>query len=554
MRSEENIAIIPNILHAIWLGGFPDVKTKKNIANWKITNPHYEVNLWVDSSTYPDDAKESLFDLINWAKKNDITICDINPKPRWIFSNETSYKNESDIYRGMKDKNINLQQYFDDELNGQHINYGAASDILRIEILYRIGGVYFDANDIFPNEKMESHIKTKEGFLFNNETVCNDVLASTPYGKIITDYRSLINENYKKLYMNEANLNAHRSDAWRNAETATGNIDSGRAESTVNLTGPGALLDCIKDYNQENLAFPSGYFAEDQHAGSWFKKGIESNPEMVAAIFRNFIRGYFNKKINEEIANLSNDNIKNSIQFMKSLPNAKEQESPLINLLKFKKALNAFGTDVLDMNQIYEACSKIDVKPELQTKLKNLCASTEILAACIGAGYELNQACLVKIPCTRLFTELQEFHYDSNRFNRFISEVMTEGSNPKPDFDKLNNFGIRARVLGDISQTNEPWIQKMQRIESYAENIGFSTLQDNSKKLFIEDLLSSMNSLGDVIVTQHNLDKDNLNQISDFLTNFDDKNIPQFEQKKQEMLNEINGLIELLDESKKMGY
>ena len=145
--------IIPNKLHAVWLGKMLDKEGRKNIIDWKKKNMAYKVNLWIDSSTYNKEDRPAFISLLNWAEENRISICDINPKPKSKIA-RACYVNRADIYEKMI-----FREYYDDEITGQYPNYAAASDMLRACILYIDGGIYFDARDVNPQKPLPKEFR-----------------------------------------------------------------------------------------------------------------------------------------------------------------------------------------------------------------------------------------------------------------------------------------------------------------------------------------------------------------------------------------------------------
>lgn len=138
---------IPKIIHQIWLGSDLPERYKKYIEKCQKINPNWEYKLWTDS----DIKKFSL-------------------------------KNEKLYY------NIN--------------NLGAKSDILRYEILERIGGLYVDID--FDFVKPFDDLCYLDFFAGNGHVdipeVFNSIMASTPNNKIIS---ALVSELQKIDYFRD---------------------------------------------------------------------------------------------------------------------------------------------------------------------------------------------------------------------------------------------------------------------------------------------------------------------------------------------------------------
>lgn len=343
--------LIPKKLHAIWVGGILRDAGKNNIAAWKKLNPEYEANVWIDSSTYlvgdsPEakKQKEEYLQFKKWAKDNKINILDINPnsteKDPYVIKRPT-------MFEGMKSA-----KYYADELKDPGSNYAAASDILRVEILYHEGGVYFDAEDIFPNQSRYhkgTHIlgsslgqlTAKQGLLVrsidNEKFICNDLIASIPKGELIGEYRDRIKENYDDLYSKgQKHVTAHRIGYLATFRTKD------RKKSTLEISGPTALNRLVPEHKE--LAFSNRYWTTpEKQAGSWLNKDFESL-EKVAANYRYNVIEYFDLLIEEASAE-NNEN------------------QALLN--RFKNEINA-NAPPITMFHLVERCKQVFSQEEIE--------------------------------------------------------------------------------------------------------------------------------------------------------------------------------------------
>lgn len=141
-KNKNNTQKIPKIIHQIWLGGeFPDRYVELRDRMMKI-NSGWEYKLWTDKDIEPFKLKNSK------------------------------------LFNNIK-------------------NLGAKSDILRYEILERIGGVYIDID--FDCVKHFDDLLTLDFFAGNGHVgepeVFNSIMASSPNYKYIT---ALVNELLKK--------------------------------------------------------------------------------------------------------------------------------------------------------------------------------------------------------------------------------------------------------------------------------------------------------------------------------------------------------------------
>lgn len=141
--------MIPKLLHFIWLGNNP--KPTSWINTWKKICDDYEIKIWTD-----DDVEK-----LNIMNEN--------------------------IYKEVCDK--------------KGFRYNQKSDILRLEILYKYGGVYIDC-DIICVKKIDK-LLDDEFFIFQEKKnlLSNSVVGAIKNNQII---KGLIDELPKKFDINES--------------------------------------------------------------------------------------------------------------------------------------------------------------------------------------------------------------------------------------------------------------------------------------------------------------------------------------------------------------
>jgi mannosyltransferase OCH1-like enzyme len=330
---------VPKKLHAIWLGGILEQPCKKNIEDWKNKNPDYEMNVWIDSSTYltsnseeSRQQKDQYIQFKNWAKTNKIIINDINPNSQ---DSDPNLVKRPAIFKGMPNK-----KYYLDELRDPGSNYAAASDILRVELLYQEGGVYFDAKDVYPAQPLGSlEVSEEEGILVRGwgnssiRSVNNDLMASIPAGNTISAYRQAIKEKYAELYSkDEAYLSAHRFQQLSSFRTKRHD----RRLSTMKLSGPTLLKTILRELRTRTL-FPEQMWATPQRqSASWYDKDINTLDKFSQNLRLNIIE-YFNLII-ENNKNLEKTN-QSLLSGFKQAINCEKKSIPMTQLLKKVKTL-----------------------------------------------------------------------------------------------------------------------------------------------------------------------------------------------------------------------
>ena len=267
MFSKAN-SLIPKKIHFIWLGKLLSEEGRDNLVHWRKTNPDYDINLWVDSALFPDNFEEEnqYIHFMEWAKANNIRIRDVK-----------------EIHDEMYNKD-----FYDDAVLGLNANFGEASDIARLEILYLEGGIYFDAKDIFPDQPM-GEIKAKNGFLCHilpeDAKINNDILAATPRNNIIQEIRKKINENYIHLFnQEERTIYAHRSSIYGGFELTK---DS-RKHFTIKLSGPGPVAEVI----HKIAPFPE----QEEIVAILEEKGLDANEFIFNKYYKSF---YFDENFYE---------------------------------------------------------------------------------------------------------------------------------------------------------------------------------------------------------------------------------------------------------------
>lgn len=129
--SVTKIIAIPNKIHLIWFGPWPVEHKEKyliNLASWKRLNPNYETKLWTSSLSM---SSVEFIELQDFCTSNKVMLCNIDT------STYDSYPNLAAVKEWIG------------ELAFGKPRFASASDYLRISILEREGGHYFDC-DIKP--------------------------------------------------------------------------------------------------------------------------------------------------------------------------------------------------------------------------------------------------------------------------------------------------------------------------------------------------------------------------------------------------------------------
>ncbi len=338
---------IPAIIHLVWLGDPPTPDVLNNAIKWKYRNPDYRVMLWIDSSTYSinnswralkndlhnwlprklhhhlDDKKTKatqplahLLDicLMRWASHHKITIADLARREDKVTDAGTVL-GQFDFFESMQNKD-----FYNDEISGVYSNFAAASDIARIEILHKWGGIYVDAVDILPGKQSLPRVLYAPcGFYCHINPrsrqrgikLCNDVLASIPNGSLVTEYKQIIRRNYQALYRNRELINAHRNKEFYTPRLFGDN--NPRADTTIDISGPKALFDTLnhcahqfqhldEDVYQSQVTFNVNYIARPAYCqrASW-----GNHPLTFVEFIRGFVKEYLIDCVQTEMNKLT---------------------------------------------------------------------------------------------------------------------------------------------------------------------------------------------------------------------------------------------------------
>ncbi len=228
---------------------------------WKLHNPNYEVHLWTDRRTYPHEQQaQILADMQRFAEQNQLIFHQVTHGDCY---SDAFYEKEAGI-----------------EARGPHApldaNWGAASDILRVNILLDLGGIYVDT-DITCTGPL-SALPQGSTILCRIEpaplsTPSNNIIATTRNHPCMVEFRTIQQQAFTLLYNDQP---PGIFDLYR---TSKGSLESARAAWTMNNTGPMALTDALLrgeggfkaamvSHNMQAYEFPMTNITVDYHH-SW---------------------------------------------------------------------------------------------------------------------------------------------------------------------------------------------------------------------------------------------------------------------------------------------
>ena len=217
---------VPKMLHFIWVGGpIPD-RYKDNITRWHQNNPDYTIHLWIDTdSTKPEQVEEA-------KREADELVLSVSGRLHNLGGGDATFLTDPMLKNGV---------FYQDEVTGQRANYAAASDILRLEILFRLGGVYVDTDTLSTDVPL-GDIDAPEGFV-KPKGPTNDVLCALPGAKMVDLCRDEITAAYARVLKQsdkQANVqfDMHRSSRpWKD-----------RTTTTLEWSGPDVIIHAMKKF------------------------------------------------------------------------------------------------------------------------------------------------------------------------------------------------------------------------------------------------------------------------------------------------------------------
>jgi hypothetical protein len=285
---ESDVKAIPKKLHIIWIGNDIPQRNRDCIASFPAKNPDWEVNLWIDAKQlltgerrraatehYTTQNNGKAVSADQWKTVAERMGKEGDDRATMAYLEEfLNYRGEA--LQGMRVQKINSIMAF---CNGNRIklreverdldmgktapiyrrelverggNFGAASDILRIEILMQYGGVYVDTDvscasplgsiichesyprfsavnyawkDGVSQSDWESAAWWESKVGSQTPAISNSVIASHARSKGMKTYKAMIQSNFKSLKSDTARRDLYFSDV---------------RKSTIQMTGPTA--------------------------------------------------------------------------------------------------------------------------------------------------------------------------------------------------------------------------------------------------------------------------------------------------------------------------
>ncbi|PVZ70536.1 glycosyltransferase family 32 protein [Pelagibaculum spongiae] len=227
---------IPKQIHYIWLGNAIPARSLAVAKRFQALNPDWIVNIWSDAPLTIEKTNTEYDMNIKWSFRHLDSLFDLNNAL------------EKQLY-----------QIFVRESSGHFVNYAAASDVARVLILYKEGGIYSD-HDVFCLSKIPE-LFAPSGLLIpsldESSSVTNALIAGCQGSLLL----NLMLKKMQFCYF-ESKEYAHLAWSEKRPFATKGRLVAYnlRKTLTVMMTGPGMLTDVLTrpgmpvqvDYEQFN--------------------------------------------------------------------------------------------------------------------------------------------------------------------------------------------------------------------------------------------------------------------------------------------------------------
>lgn len=241
----------PKIIHMIWFGPYLPVQYELNMVSFASKNPDFRVIIYLDYNV----------------EKFKQRFCRLKNIRVYHYSN--MYQ---EFARRHAPAQVELnRRWLEAERFEEEGNFAAVSDIFRLDVLYYLGGYYFDTDIHCKRALMPVSvphgmlINTHEDFIpesfFETEDsvaeLINNIVIATPFAEAIQLARIKINENY----IVYSDREARRAFFRERGSDPYGNKLKG---SVINMSGPRIQADIVlaKPYchiKQDQLVVPKAF-------------------------------------------------------------------------------------------------------------------------------------------------------------------------------------------------------------------------------------------------------------------------------------------------------
>ena len=298
---------IPKVFHFIWVGGDVPDGHVDNIAAWKLSHPTYRAILWYDGANM---LANTIRKKVKKAGEGRQPLREIKSSPLYqthdkgrfevlaIKSHEAGKVHKDEDYyvgragaklnsllmklqarqvegcdiRAKYAKSFKNMNVYDLEMANESPNLGAASDVLRLEILIKEGGIYMDV-DIGFKKPLPNPLTVREDLalfgIYSDGRPCNALIAACAGSELLKTCRASIKESYKRLDTETALAQKYDQDmrsftVQNTGPTVVSKAARGAEDKVAKKEKLGAVASL--QWAQDNVYFPDGYVDWDTPA------------------------------------------------------------------------------------------------------------------------------------------------------------------------------------------------------------------------------------------------------------------------------------------------
>jgi hypothetical protein len=302
---------VPKVLHFVWVGNDIPTEHIDNIAAWKHAHPKYRVILWYDganmlANTIRKKAAKAQAGRQPYAAMATSPILGTNDPGRAtvlagkaatagnptkdrdyymvkagakLFTLQSKLRNrqlEGCDIRAYHAQSFSNMHVYDVEMANETPNFGAASDVLRLEILIEHGGIYLDVDLGFFKPLPDPVLVREELALFGiyASRACNALIAAHAGSDMLKRCRASIANSYSQLNVDQALLREYdtsmRDFTIRRTGPTVVRNEANAAENEVRVRERLGYAEAM-DWAMENVYFPDGYIDWDTPASKVHK-------------------------------------------------------------------------------------------------------------------------------------------------------------------------------------------------------------------------------------------------------------------------------------------
>lgn len=444
---------IPKIIHFIWLGQTLPGGRLNNILAWAHKNKAFQINVWLDSEgdqinsifgEHFSAAVENTKQLLNSMTQeiiscNSLNISNITIKEINDLKNTISELPQEEFY----------WEWIRHEIDKLRPNYGTASDLLRLAILERYGGAYYDS-DV---EAIDLCSRTSDEIWSNSITSLylynlssNDIIICSPKDPLLGKWRQqvILNQKAKSKSFMQQMYDTYLSDSPFYITL-----------NTMRTTGPSTIM-LLSEIEREKIIKNTKLrkTATIESEQSWCNRKLKQLEENSETNIKK-LQEYLLKTIKFEIESSGILRLEDHVDnFIKSVGHANEIEKSNLEptfISKIEEFLKREGAYYLKQ-VIYVQCT----------------FEHDLVFQFYSENYLLNKTCLLPWNL-RVIEDEQSKDFKSNDYFRKAIKILSEISYTVPSYSNLDKFTNQIKIcmkyVANIKKPNKECMEE----KSYKE-------------------------------------------------------------------------------------